>query len=115
MVSRISHTTVDCRDAFALSEWWKAVLAYTDMPGDPNEPGHEERMIVDPESGYRLLFIQVPDVKSVKNRLHLDLPPALGARGEGGERVRALGAREVADPRHPDGTGWVVLADPEGN
>jgi catechol 2,3-dioxygenase-like lactoylglutathione lyase family enzyme len=115
MVSRIAHTTVDCRDAFALSEWWKRVLGYSDLPDDPNEVGHEECMIVDLESGHRLLFIEVPDVKSVKNRLHLDLSPTDRTRDEEVERVRGLGATEVADRRRPDGTGWVVLADPEGN
>src|SRR4051794_16961726 len=115
MARRISLPTIAGRDAFPLGEWWKGVLAYTDRPGDPNEPGHEECMIVDPGSGHRLLFIEVPDVKSVKNRLHLDLAPADRRRDEEVERVRGLGATEVADRRRPDGTGWVVLADPEGN
>lgn len=115
MVSRISHTTIDCRDAFALSEWWKDVIGYTDVPGDPNEPGHEECMILDPESGHRLLFIEVPDAKSVKNRLHFDLAPTNATRDEEVERLRGLGAGQLADLRRPDGAGWVVLMDPEGN
>lgn len=41
MTSYISHTTIDCSDAYVLSEWWKPVLGYTDLPDDPNEPGHE--------------------------------------------------------------------------
>ena len=72
-------------------------------------------MIVDPESGHRLLFIEVPDEKSGKNRLHLDLVPTDRTRDEEVERVRGLGARDVEDHRRPDGTGWVVLVDPEGN
>ena len=36
----VSHTTVDCRNAYELSEWWKRVLGYVDVPDDPNEPGH---------------------------------------------------------------------------
>jgi hypothetical protein len=115
MVSRVSHTTIDCRDAYALSEWWKPVLGYVDLPDDPNEPGHEECMIVDPDSGHRLLFIEVPDERSGKNRLHLDLVPTDRTRDEEVERVRGLGARDVEDHRRPDGTGWVVLVDPEGN
>lgn len=115
MVSRISHATIDCRDAYALSEWWKDVIGYTDVPGDPNEPGDEECMILDPESGHRLLFIEVPDAKSVKNRLHLDLAPTNATRDEEVERVLGLGAGQLADLRRPDGTGWVVLTDPEGN
>ena len=115
MVSRISHTTIDCRDAYALSEWWKSVIGYTDVPDDPNEPGHELCMIVDPESGHQLLFIEVPDTKSVKNRLHVDLAPTNASRDDEVGRIRGLGAEQLADLRRPDGTGWVVLADPEGN
>ena len=115
MVSRVSHTTVDCRDAYALSQWWKGVLGYTDVPDDPNEPGDEECMVLDPVTGHRLLFLEVPDAKSVKNRLHLDLAPTGSTRDEEVDRLRALGAVQIADRRRPDGTGWVVLADPEGN
>ena len=115
MASRVSHTTIDCSDAYALSEWWKGVLDYTDVPGDPNLPGHEECMILDPGTGHRLLFIEVPDTKSVKNRVHLDLAPTDRRRDDEVERVRGLGATELDDLRRPDGTGWVVFADPEGN
>ena len=115
MASRVSHTTIDCSDAYALSEWWKQVLDYTDVPGDPNEPGHEECMILHPATGHRLLFIEVPDRKTVKNRVHLDLAPTDQRRDDEVERVRGLGATEVADHRRPDGTGWVTFADPEGN
>ena len=115
MVCRVSHTTVDCRDAYALSQWWKGVLGYTDVPGDPNLPGHEECMILDTSSGHRLLFIEVPEGKSGKNRIHLDLAPDDRTRDEEVERVRGLGAQQVADLRRPDGSGWVVFTDPEGN
>jgi predicted enzyme related to lactoylglutathione lyase len=57
----------------------------------------------------------VPDAKQVKNRLHLDLRPADGTRDEELARLIAFGAGVVADRRNTDGTGWVVLADPEGN
>ncbi|WP_375433581.1 VOC family protein [uncultured Friedmanniella sp.] len=61
------------------------------------------------------MFIEVPEAKSVKNRLHLDLRPVEGTRDEEVARLLALGATEVADLRRPDGGGWVTLADPEGN
>ena len=115
MVSRIAHTSVDCHDAYTLSEFWKQVLGYTDVDGDPNLPGHEECMIVDPLGGPRVLFIEVPDGKLVKNRIHFDLMPTDRQRDAEIERVLALGATAVADLRTPDGTGWLVLADPEGN
>ena len=115
MVSRISHTTVDCHNAYELAQWWKPVLGYTDLPDDPNAPGHEECMIVDPVSGHQVLFIEVPDVKRLKNRVHFDLRPTDRNRDAEIERVVALGAVQVADLRNADGTGWMVLADPEGN
>jgi hypothetical protein len=118
VTSYISHTTIDCRNAFQLSEWWKPVLGYVDIEDDPNEPGHDECMIRDPDTGHMLLFIEVPEEKSVKNRLHLDLRPR-GSATQDGELARLLdhGAREVLDVRgkYGPGTGWVVLADPEGN
>jgi hypothetical protein len=72
-------------------------------------------MIFSPDGSQRLLFIEVPDDKVVKNRVHLDLKPAEGTRDEELERLLQLGARQVADHRRDDGTGWVTLADPEGN
>ena len=117
MTSLISHTSVDCSDAFALSEWWKQVLGYVDIDGDPNEPGHEECMIRSAETGHQLLFIEVPDARQVKNRLHFDLRPVDGTRDEEVARLLAIGATQVDDQREVrgDGTGWMVLVDPEGN
>ncbi len=117
MTSYISHTTIDCADAYQLSEWWKPVLGYLDLEGDPNEPGHEECMIRDPETGHLLLFIEVADPKVVKNRLHFDLRPRAGTRDEELARLLEHGATEVLDMRGHwgPGSGWVVLADPEGN
>ena len=117
MTSFISHTTIDCASAYDLSEWWKPVLGYVDLDGDPNLPGHEECMIRDPATGHQLLFIEVPDVKQGKNRIHLDLQPREGTRDEELARLVDLGATVVADRRDDwgPGTGWVVLADPEGN
>ncbi len=115
MSSRLSHTTIDCTNAYALSQFWNDVLGYTDVPGDPNEPGHEECMIVGTAPAPRLLFIEVPERKQIKNRLHFDLVPTDRTRDEETERVLALGATIIHDLRATDGTGWAVLADPEGN
>ena len=113
----VSQVTFDCRNAYELSEWWKPVLDYADIEDDPNEPGHELCAIRDPETGHEILFIEVPEEKTVKNRLHLDLRPRTGTRDEEIERLLAYGATEVSDHRGIDGpgTGWMVLADPEGN
>jgi hypothetical protein len=115
--SFISHTTIDCANAYELSEWWKPVLGYVDIDGDPNLPGHEECMIRDPETGHQVLFIETPDTKAGKNRLHFDMRPREGSRDDEVERLLAYGATLVWDKRgeHGPGTGWVTLADPEGN
>jgi hypothetical protein len=117
VTSFISHTTVDCTNAFELSEWWKQLLGYVDLADDPNEPGHEECMIQRPDGGHQVLFIEVPDSKQAKNRLHFDLRPHERSRDDEVAWAISIGAALVADHRgsHGPGTGWVVLADPEGN
>ncbi len=117
MTSWISHTSFDSHDAYALSEFWKQVLDYVDVDGDPNEPGHEECMILSRDGSHHVLFIEVPEAKSVKNRLHFDLRPTDRTRDEEVERLLGIGATVVADLRgnRGPGTGWVTMADPEGN
>ncbi len=117
MTSRISHTSIDCANAYELSQWWKQVLGYADIADDPNEPGHEECLIQTPDGSHQVLFIEVPEGKTVKNRLHFDLRPTDRTQDEEIERLRGIGATEVADHRgkYGPGTGWVTLADPEGN
>jgi hypothetical protein len=86
----------------------------TGSPLDPDdEPGDDETEIMLP-GGPALHFNEVPEPKSVKNRLHLCLRPDT-SRDTEVERLLSLGASLVADRRKPDGWGWVVLADPEGN
>ncbi|MEU9479117.1 VOC family protein [Streptomyces sp. NPDC048191] len=64
--------------------------------------------------GRRLLFQRVPEPKTVKNRLHLDLHPGEGRRADEVARLQALGARVLTVVKEPSGE-WVVMADPEGN
>jgi hypothetical protein len=64
--------------------------------------------------GSRLLFLEVPEGKSVKNRVHLDLSPCDTTRDKEVERLLALGAQKVEDFEVPFGL-WTVLMDPEGN
>ena len=101
MTSRISHTTVDCRDAYAQSVWWGQVLGFSEDPRDPNEPGHEECMIFSPDGRQRVLFIEVPEGKSVKNRIHFDLWPTDRTMNEEVDRLLATGATMVQDLRGP--------------
>jgi predicted enzyme related to lactoylglutathione lyase len=115
MVSHISHLTIDAHDPYLLSRWWSEVLDFHEDPDDPNLPDHEECMIFSADGAQKLLFITVPDDKIVKNRLHLDLRPTEGDRDAELARLLSVGATQVADRRTPEGRGWVVLADPEGN
>ena len=116
MTSRISHTSFDAIDAYAQAVFWSQVLDFVEDPDDPNEPEHEECLITSRDRSQLLLFITVPDGKKVvKNRVHLDLRPVDRTREEEVERVLALGASQLADHRRSDGSGWITLADPEGN
>lgn len=117
MASFISHTSLDCTNAYELSEWWKVALGYVDIADDPNAPGHEECMIRDPDTDHRVLFIETDDERVVKNRLHFDLRPRERTQADELAWLLAHGATVVHDHRgiHGPGTGWVVLADPEGN
>jgi len=111
VTSRVRNITFDCRDPHLLARFWADALGYVDDPENPNDPGDPEALVVDPAG---LLFLPVPEEKVVKNRVHLDLRPDQRRDAEV-DRLLGLGATLVADQRRPDGTGWVVLADPEGN
>ncbi|BBH69587.1 glyoxalase [Actinoplanes sp. OR16] len=104
----IRHITIDARDTLAIARFWSEL---TGAPIDA-ESDDEEALV---ESTPGLLFIAVPEAKTVKNRLHLDIQPPTGTRDEFVDKVVALGATIFQDHRKPDGTGWVTLRDPEGN
>lgn len=115
MPARIQHITFDCLDPHRLARFWAEVLGFVEDPNDPSQPDGDEVQIIDPAGHHPgLLFIAVPEAKTVKNRVHLDLRPT-GLRDDEVDRVIALGGRIVDDRRLADGTGWVVIADPEGN
>ncbi len=107
----VNHVTFDALDPYQIAGFWAQALhgrrQDDDLPGDP--------AALVTHSGTPLLFEQVPDGRTaVKNRVHLDLKPLL-PREQEVQRLVALGARVVDDRVRPDGTGWVVMADPEGN
>ncbi|MEU9167240.1 VOC family protein [Streptomyces sp. NPDC048420] len=109
MTSSIRHVTIDCADAYAVADFWSRVL------GQPlhEDDGEEDEEVLIEAAG--LLFVTVPEAKTVKNRLHFDLQPQDRTRDEEVDRLLALGASIIDDQRTGDGMGWVVLADPEGN
>ena len=114
MHSSILNVTFDCTDAARLARFWSGVTRWPasrqDMPGNPfwlvARPGLE---------GVHLVFVEVPEPRTVKNRVHLDLVPEGGSQDEEMARLIALGAGVVDDRRNAEPGGWVVLADPEGN
>jgi hypothetical protein len=115
ITARPRTITFDCADPFRLADFWRGITGYGEDPDNGNAPEDPEALLVGPDGQPNLLFIRVPEGKAVKNRVHLDLMPVDRTRDEEVARLMRLGARTVADHRRPDGTGWVVLADPEGN
>ncbi|MFD4916636.1 VOC family protein [Streptomyces virginiae] len=111
MVSVVQNVAIDCSDAYELARFWSEV---TGRPLHPQaEPGDHETVVMLAQ-GPLLYFNHVPEPKTVKNRIHLCLRPT-ASREEEVERLLKLGATLVVDRRQPDGSGWAVLADPEGN
>lgn len=110
---RIQCLCVDARDPVSIAGFWESALGWRRTYQEPDqvvleppEASVEDGVVPD------LLFLKVPDEKTLKNRLHIDLRP-LDQRAEV-ERLEALGATRVSVGQGPDAT-WVVLADPEGN
>jgi predicted enzyme related to lactoylglutathione lyase len=115
MSLRVRNLTFDCSDAHSLAHFWAEALGWNVYFDDDPEVLVASSFPAPDGGPATLLFIPVPEGKTAKNRLHLDLSPETGTRDEQVERLIGLGARLVDDRRKPDGTGWAVLADPEGN
>ena len=109
----ILNITLDCADARAQAAFWAAVLGWTASEQDAT-PGHVEFLVESSAGGLpRLYLTTVPEPKTTKNRLHLDLIPPGDDPQRELARLTGLGATVVAD--QPPGAGWLILADPEGN
>jgi len=101
---------LDCTDPDSLAAFWSGALGYTTVGGAGNYV-----MLLDAE-GVRpkLLLQEVPEAKSVKNRMHLDIETPLVE--DEVVRLESLGARRLqAGTRCEHGSRWVLMADPEGN
>ncbi|MPY37828.1 VOC family protein [Streptomyces adustus] len=119
MTSRFTELVVDCRDPERLAAFWCAVLGFEVI--DRSEGKVEIGSWVPTVEEVRarqmpptLVFIQVPEGKSVKNRLHLDVSPIDVSTDDEVARLLGLGAAKVDVGQGP-GRSWVVMADPEGN
>ncbi|TVT22545.1 VOC family protein [Amycolatopsis acidiphila] len=129
------QVTFDCADPHPLAAWWAEALGWTP---EPTDEAFIRRMVAEgqareedtttyrgalvwkvgaairhPESAGRVLFQLVPEPKTVKNRVHLDV--RVGERREAEvERLTAMGAKVLHRGQQGPFT-WVTLADPEGN
>ncbi|MGA4958796.1 VOC family protein [Streptomyces lavendulocolor] len=108
MAVSLYQIAVDTHDAPALARFWTQVLDWKVLYEDPDEIviGADENAMPG------IVLLTVPEEKTVKNRLHLDLAP--DDQDAEVERIIGLGARRV-DVGQGDDVTWVVLADPEGN
>lgn len=123
--------TFDCRDAARLAEFWAIALDYVVQPppgGFPTweafleandlpvpEPGTISA-VVDPDGARpRVLFLRVPEPKTVKNRVHLDV--IAGDDEEKLTKARQLVEAGGTEIRRVEESGqwWIVMHDPEGN
>jgi hypothetical protein len=110
MTTSVIGLSIDCADATALAGFWSQVLGRPVNPGADTE--HAAIDATDPAGGPRLSFQQVPEPKTVKNRLHLDLrTDRFGAERQ---RLIGLGATPIRDFEKP-AIRWTTFADPEGN
>jgi predicted enzyme related to lactoylglutathione lyase len=108
MSVRWYSVVVDCKNPSTLARFWAEVLSYRIVYEEPDEV-----VVARDEDTYpTLVFVPVPEAKSVKNRLHIDLAPE--DRDAAVERLKQLGAHPADVGQGPD-VSWVVLADPEGN
>ena len=135
------QVTFDCADPDALARFWIEVLGYTyddpppgyatwdealDAMNVPADRRNDASACPDPDGrGPRLFFQRVPEGKTAKNRVHLDVRAAVGLTGD--ERMAALedkcaslvalGATRLrrSEPGEPLSAGFIVMQDPEGN
>lgn len=110
----IAAVTFDCDNAITLSEFWSQALGREIDPGAEETGVHFASIGRSEEgtSGPVLMFIKVPEGKTAKNRVHLDLDAV--DRAAEVDRLVGLGATVIHD-RDEWGTRWTTLADPEGN
>ncbi|WP_328989915.1 VOC family protein [Kribbella sp. NBC_01245] len=113
MSIRIQCVLYDAIDPAAQARFWAELLGWRITFEN------EKESVLEPAAGSRedgvvpdMLFLRVPETKTIKNRVHIDLRPDDQAAEVA--RIEALGAKRV-DVGQNDEASWVVMADPEGN
>lgn len=104
----IAGIVFDCDNALVLAEFWAGATGYVKQSVARNFAS----LSAPDQQAPSLLFIRVPEAKSVKNRVHIELR-AINLEAEV-EKLKRLGARELKTFEE-QGTRWTVMADPEGN
>ena len=114
MGARFTELVIDCIDPERVAEFWSAVLDYVVIDRGPEgeiQIGPTEKWPGDVPS---LVFVRVPERKSVKNRIHIDINPTDTDQSNELRRLLRLGARRV-DVGQGNDVSWIVLADVEDN
>jgi hypothetical protein len=119
VTSKFTELEIDCADPGGLARFWCAVLDYEVQHedgeivtiGSPAVRDGQDRLGPVPPT---LTFARVPEGKTIKNRVHIDVSPADREQDEEVRRLLGLGARQ-ADVGQTGEESWIVLADPEGN
>jgi predicted enzyme related to lactoylglutathione lyase len=111
MNNTIEGVSIDCARPWELAQFWSSLLGW---PIDDDGGPDDDEVQISPRTAgpAPLLFIKVPEPKTVKNRIHLDIKPDDQAAEV--DRALALGATRSQIGQSGEET-WVVLADPEGN
>ncbi|WP_158887071.1 VOC family protein [Amycolatopsis anabasis] len=130
------QVVIDSADPHTLADWWAEALGWA---VEPTDEAFIRRMVAEghaaeddttthhgklvwavgaairhPESGRRILFMRVPEPKTVKNRVHLDV--SVGADNQEAELTRLTGLGAKFSHRGSQGPyTWITLTDPEGN
>lgn len=111
--SSLRDICFDCADQLRVAQFWAEALGYTVLPPAADEPEDASVAIVPPSGGIRIWFNKVPEPKTLKNRVHIDVNmPDDAEMG----RLQQLGARVLQEIRGDDGAHWwTIMTDPEGN
>ena len=123
MALRWYTTVIDSTEPRALADWWANALGWQKIYEADDEvviiPAYADEELLKATAWERvppgLVFVKVPEAKTGKNRLHLDLAPHTSDdRDAEIARLKEMGATEV-DVGQGDDVSWTVLADPQGN
>jgi predicted enzyme related to lactoylglutathione lyase len=110
MAATIGAIVIDAIDVDRVAAFWASLLGWEYGKDDDGDV-----VVADParQAGFTLLVLAVPEKKTLKNRVHIDLDPTGADQAVELERLLGLGAVKV-DIGQRDQS-WIVLADPEGN